>query len=101
MSNSTIPGQVGSDRLVFVEINANSAQLELRLWLSLAYYYITIGSILVTSNFLHRYINFTFIEAGWGGAVRKLVHMSKFGQKAGIFTYFQFILYLKQNFDIF
>ena len=66
MSNSTIPGQVGSDRLVFVEINANSAQLELRLWLSLAYYYITIGSILVTSNFLHRYINFTFIEAGGG-----------------------------------
>ena len=35
----------------------------------------------------HRYINFTFIDAG--GDVRKLVHMAKFGQKTGIFTYFQ------------
>ena len=49
----------------------------------------------------HRYINFTFIEAGRGD-VRKLVHMAKFGQKTGIFTYFQCNLtYLKQNLTYF
>ena len=33
---STIPGRVGLDGSVLVEINTNSAQLELGLWLSLA-----------------------------------------------------------------
>ena len=49
----------------------------------------------------HRYINFTFIVVG-GGAVRKLVHMAKFGQKTGVFTYFQCNLtYFKHNLTYF
>ena len=54
----------------------------------------------MVSSIYHRYINFTFNDAG--GDVRKLVHMAKFGQKTGIFTYFQCNLtYFKQNLTYF
>ena len=38
----------------------------------------------------HRYINFTFNEAG--GGCQNTGTLAKFGQKTGTFSYFQYIL---------
>ena len=42
------------------------------------------------NDFNHRYINFTFNEAG--GGCQNTGTLAKFGQKTGTFTYFQYIL---------
>ena len=39
---------------------------------------------------IHRYINFTFNEAG--GGCQNTGTLAKFGQKTGTFSYFQYIL---------
>ena len=43
-----------------------------------------------TGKLKHRYINFTFNEAG--GGCQNTGTLAKFGQKTGTFSYFQYIL---------